>query len=256
MGAVEEIDATAFHEAGHAVVARFLGIPVMYMTIYSRTYETTAGRNHVDYPHVQDSSTVELPDAEMMIGSEDVDEGFIMNLFPDPERDGRPSYGTGAAELDEYDEADEPVPLDEADEAYLTYIEERRQVALDWVERRILFTLAGPVAQEILTGEWDSEGAKGDTMNLVTLVEKTFGRDDPALVAPTVDGVADHGPVARRIKERWGDATRQLLNELWPWVETVAQEALDIRGGTLTGEAIDALRPDGLPEGPGRNLMD
>ena len=120
---------------------------------------------------------------------------------------------------------------------------------------REIFSL-GPVAAEIVTGEWNSHGAQFDTMRLVDLVEETFGRDDPALAAPTVDGVADYGPVARRIKERWGDATRQLLNELWPWVETVAQEALDIRGGTLTGEAIDALRPDGLPEGPGRNPMD
>ena len=223
------------------------------MTIYFRTYETTAGRNLVDYPHVRGRWIEDLPEVETVIGAEDVDESFLMGLFPDPEGDGLPAYGTGTTELDEYDEA---VASDEYDEAHLTHIEERRQEALDWVERRILCTLAGPVAEEIVTGEWNSHGAQFDTMRLVDLVEETFGRDDPALAAPTVDGVADYGPVARRIKERWGDATRQLLNELWPWVETVAQEALDIRGGTLTGEAIDALRPDGLPEGPGRNLMD
>ena len=228
-------------------------MPVMHMTIYSRTYETTMGRNLVDYPHVQGHWGEDLPEAETVIERGDIDERFLLGLLPDPPGDGRPTYGTGTTELDEYDEA---VASDEYDEALLTHIEERRQDALDWVERRILGKLAGPVAEEIVTGEWNSEGAKFDTMHLVELVEKTFGRDDPALVAPIVDGVADYGPVVRRIKERWGDATRQLLNELWPWVETVAQEALDIRGGTLTGEAIDALRPDGLPEGPGRNLMD
>ena len=228
-------------------------MPVMHMTIYSRTYETTMGRNLVDYPHVQGHWSEDLPEAETVIERGDIDERFLLGLLPDPPGDGWATYGTGTTELDEYDEA---VASDEYDEALLTHIEERRQEALDWVERRILCTLAGPVAEEIVTGEWNSEGAQFDTMDLVELVEKTFGRDDPALVAPIVDGVADYGPVGRRIKERWGDATRQLLTELWPWVETVAQEALDIRGGTLTGEAIDALRPDGLPEGPGRNLMD
>ena len=228
-------------------------MPVMYMTIYSRNFETTTGRNQVSYPHVVGPSTEDLSEVESVIGADHIDESFVVGLIPDRERDGQSTYGTRATELDEYDEA---VASDEYDEALLTHIEERRQEALDWVERRILCTLAGPVAEEIVTGEWNSEGAKFDTMHLVELVEKTFGRDDPALAAPIVDGVADYGPVVRRIKERWGDATRQLLNELWPWVETVAQEALDIRGGTLTGEAIDALRPDGLPEGPGRNLMD
>ena len=227
-------------------------MPVMHMTIYSRTYETTAGRNLVDYPHVRGPSTEDLPEVETVIGAEDIDESFVMGLFPDPEGDGPPTYGTGTTELDEYDEA---VASDEYDEAFLTHIEERRQEALDWVERRILCTLAGPVAEEIVTGEWDSEGAQFDTMRLVDLVEKTFGRDDPALVARVVEDVADFAPVVKRIKERWGDATRQLLTELWPWVETVAQEALD-GDGVLTGEAIDALRPAGLPTGPGRNLMD
>ena len=231
-------------------------MPVMYMTIYSRNFETTAGRNQVSYPHVVGPSTEDLSEVESVIGADHIDESFVVGLIPDRERDGQSTYGTRTTELDEYDEADEAVPWEEADEVFLTHLEERREMALDWVERRILFTLAGPVAEEIVTGEWNGEGAQFDMMDIVDLVEETFGRDDPALAAPIVDGVADYGPVGRRIKERWGDATRQLLTELWPWVETVAQEALDIRGGALTGEAIDALRPDGLPEGPGRNLMD
>ena len=246
------LTATAFHEAGHAVVAVYLGIPVRYMTIYST--RTT----WQPYPHVSGVSMEDFPEAVSIIGAEEVNEDFALRLFPKAEYDGWPTSGRGTTELDDYEESDQSVTLDEYDEAeefvmsdegyeaFLDHRDERRQAALDWVERRILLSLAGPVAEEIITGEWRNEEAQSDMMIIALLVRKTFDQDDPALIAPVVDGVADFVPVARRIKERWGEATRELLVEIWPWVEAVARVVMD-GDGSLTGEHIDALRPAGLP---------
>jgi hypothetical protein len=246
---MDSLTATAFHEAGHAVVAAHLGIPVRYMTIYST--RTTWN----PYPHVAiDGALDDLPEVVSIIGAEEVNEDFALRLFPKSEDDGLTTYGRGTTELDGYEESDQSGTLDEYDEAeefdmsdegyeaFLDHRADRRQAALDWLEDRILLSLAGLVAEEIVTGEWRSEHAQGDMMIIAQLVRKTFDQDDPALVAPVVDGVADFVPVARRIKERWGEATRELLVEIWPWVEAVARAAKD-GDGSLTGEHIDALRP-------------
>ena len=123
-------------------------------------------------------------------------------------------------------------------------VDYQRQVAtaLEDVRRRVLVDIAGPTAEEILTGEWNAVGAASDMESLAEILERTWGELDEDLAPPFVDWAIDLAVVVDHARELWGDNTRCHLKQAWPWVEAVAQAALD-GDRTLTGGQIDALRP-------------
>lgn len=110
----------------------------------------------------------------------------------------------------------------------------------------ILGTLAGPMAQERICGEWNHVGATSDMDSIYGIVSKAFP-DDPGLNAgfETQDGLFQ--PCIDLAIETacalFGPQCDALLTDNWDWVTAVADAAMKYT--TLSGDQIRALRPTG-----------
>ena len=77
----------------------------------------------------------------------------------------------------------------------------------------MLVDIAGPTAEEILTGEWNAVSAASDMESLAEILERTWGELDEDLAPPFVDWVIDLTVVVDQPRELWGDHTRYHLKQ-------------------------------------------
>ena len=73
--------------------------------------------------------------------------------------------------------------------------------ALEDVRRRVLVDIAGPTAEEILTGEWNAVGAASDMESLAEILERTWGELDEDLAPPLVHWAIDLAVVVDHARE-------------------------------------------------------
>jgi hypothetical protein len=115
----------------------------------------------------------------------------------------------------------------------------------DWVDSNTKCSLAGALAQQRVTGNYDWDGAGRDIQNIADKLLKVYGDEGPDY-APDLcpffdDGIPDWSKIVRRARELWDLDVEAILTDHWDWVETVAELALEHR--TLTGDQVRAVRP-------------
>lgn len=120
-----------------------------------------------------------------------------------------------------------------------------------WVDARVRSSLAGALAEQRITGDFNWDGARSDLESIGRFVLNVYGYEGPdhdealcpVMLRDPQMGVEleDWSQVSLRVRELWDDEVEASLTENWDWVEAVAVLAMWKK--TITGDQIRAARP-------------
>jgi len=119
-----------------------------------------------------------------------------------------------------------------------------------WVDAMVRSSLAGALAEQRITGDFNWDGAKSDLESIGQFVLNVYGYEGPdhdealcpVMLRDPQMGVEleDWSQVSLRVRELWDDEVEALLTEHWDWVEAVA--ILAVWKKTITGDQVRAAR--------------